>query len=219
MRGSFLPDANGVASGGVGVASDAREPTDSTDGAFDSVGKSPVSDTHAPDVDGGHQVTRSRDQHTVHDPRSRYKHFTGISSLKSSAPRDPVIDVSRGTFTCNHPGHDASLNLRVTRGVPRETSLDSTDNDGSWVEACCITPGQSAGKRCVCQRRDSEQLSGRLGPQDESLSPRANNKAHNAVVGRCSNHVELTEQFWVPPITARRLTDDDHTAGTDTRHR
>lgn len=71
----------------------------------------------------------------------------------------------------------------------------------------------------VCQRRDSEQLSGRLGPQDESLSPQANNKAHHAVVGRCSDHVELTEQFRVPPITARRLTDDDHTAGTDTRHR
>ena len=31
--------------------------------------------------------------------------------------------------------------------------------------------------------------------------------------------MELTEQFWLPSITARRLTDDDHTSEADTRHR
>ena len=90
-------------------------------------------------MDGGRQVTRSRDLHTVPDPNPRYKHF----------------ERSIACFTWNNSAWiGATLDLRVTRGVPRETSLNSTDIDGSWVETYRVCPGQDAGSRLDPQLRD-----------------------------------------------------------------
>jgi hypothetical protein len=85
-------------------------------------------------TDGGRQVTRSQDLHTLPDPHPRYKHFGRICSTISLAPRLQITMFHVEQFGPICRRHNASLDLRVTRGVSRETSLDLTDIGASWIE-------------------------------------------------------------------------------------